>query len=603
MIKMEKRDEDEDNNQKFNDENPDPTKVAFFSDMGNMEEEIAVEAIELVTHALSLIEARFYDDSIEILRQAIGLYDQINKIAEVDALNNKISEIYLLKEQSFREIELETDTIIEASQEEDLLEQNGEELYKQADSLIIEALQLVTNEKFDGALDKYDEATKILKKLSKELELKKLSELIEDCFNKKAEFVRIHKSEPTGEIITLEQDSEGSLSKLEIKAQRVRAFEESKRKENQISNQAYELIGKATELKKLRQYDEAIRLYDEGLALFQEINWNNEVKKIKNMMEQVEREKQRFLEEVQKIKAEEERAEETKKQKETALIDNAQVQEQIKYQAQAEKLRAQSEREQEETTFQNEIAEMVDYAEKLARDYDLRVKKAIRGGELFEECVFPVVLKIYDEVREKVKDRGWKDQAELYTNQIRHYRALLEKDKNLRQIEFQKRQKQKEYDEALKIKTESTIVEVDIAQKKDFEEQRKQEAEVKNFRDMIENLVNRAEKIAREYNTAFKKAVKEGNLNIESKYPKIIKIYTKARDSVLEKGWNEDAAILSSHIRKYSELLEKEKRIRELEAKKEEEKKTYEEFQKLQRNEIYTEKIKEIEAQKGKEFE
>ncbi len=603
MIKMEKRDEDEDNNQKFNDKNPDPTKVAFFSDMGNMEEEIAVEAIELVTHALSLIEARFYDDSIEILRQAIGLYDQINKIAEVDALNNKISEIYLLKEQSFREIELETDTIIEASQEEDLLEQNGEELYNQADSLIIEALQLVTNEKFDGALDKYDEATKILKKLSKELELKKLSELIEDCFNKKAEFVRIHKSEPTGEIITLEQDSEGSLSKLEIKAQRVRAFEESKRKENQISNQAYELIGKATELKKLRQYDEAIRLYDEGLALFQEINWNNEVKKIKNMMEQVEREKQRFLEEVQKIKAEEERAEETKKQKETALIDNAQVQEQIKYQAQAEKLRAQSEREQEETTFQNEIAEMVDYAEKLARDYDLRVKKAIRGGELFEECVFPVVLKIYDEVREKVKDRGWKDQAELYTNQIRHYRALLEKDKNLRQIEFQKRQKQKEYDEALKIKTESTIVEVDIAQKKDFEEQRKQEAEVKNFRDMIENLVNRAEKIAREYNTAFKKAVKEGNLNIESKYPKIIKIYTKARDSVLEKGWNEDAAILSSHIRKYSELLEKEKRIRELEAKKEEEKKTYEEFQKLQRKEIDTEKIKEIEAQKGKEFE
>jgi len=602
MIKMEKRDAEKDNNQKFNEDNTDPTKVAFFSDMGNMEEEIAAEAIELVTHALSLIEARFYDDSIEILRQAIGLYDQINKIAEVDALNNKISEIYLLKEQSFREIELETDTIIEASQEA-LLEQNGDELYKQADSLIIEALQLVTKEKFDGALDKYDEASKILKKLSKELELKKLSELIEDCFNKKAEFVRIHKNESTGEIISLEQDSEGSLSKLEIKAQRIRAFEESKRRENQISSQAYELIGKATELKKILQYDEAIRLYDDGLALFQEINWNNEVKKIKNMIEQVEREKKRFLEEVQKTKAEEERAGEIKNQKENALIDNAQVQEQIKYQAQAEKLRAQSERKQEETTFQNEIAEMVNYAEKLARDYDLRVKKAIRSGEIVEECVFPVVLKIYEEVKKKVKDRGWKDQVELYANQIRHYRALLEKDKNLRQIEFQKRQKQKEYDEALKIKTDSTIVEVDIAQKKDFEEQRKQEAETKNFREMIENLVNRAEKIAREYNTAFKKAVKEGNLNIESKYPKIIEIYTKARDSVLEKGWNEDAAILSSHIRKYSELLEKEKRIRELEAKKEEEKKTYEDFQKIQRKEIDTEKIKEIEAQKGKEFE
>jgi hypothetical protein len=603
MIKMEKRDEDEDNNQKFNDDNPDPTKVAFFSDMGNMEEEIAAEAIELVTHALSLIGARFYDDSIEILRQAIGLYEQINKIAEVDALNKKISEIYLLKEQSFREIELETDTIIEDSQEEVLLDENGEELYIHADSLIVEALQLVTNERFDEALDKYDEATEILKKLSKELELKKLSELIEDCFNKKAEFVQIRKKASTGEVITLEQDIEGSLSKLEKKAQKVRAFEEFKRKENQISNQAYELIGKATELKKIRQYDEALKLYDTGLGLFQEINWNNEVKKIKNMMEQVETEKKRFLEEVQKIKAEEERAEEIKKQKEATLIDNAQVQEQIKNQAQTEKLRAQSERKQEQTTFQNEIAEMVDYAEKLARDYDLRVKKAIKRGKLDEECAFPVVIKIYEELSKKVKDRGWKDQVELYANQIRHYRALLEKDKNLRQIEFQKRQKQKEYDEALKIKTDPTIVEVDVAQNKDFEEQRKREAEAKNFREIIENLVNRAEKIAREYNTAFKKAVKEGNLNIESKYPKIIKIYTKARDDVLKKGWNEDAAILSSHIRKYSELLEKEERIREIEAKKDEEKKAYEEFQKIQIKEIDADKIKEIDVKKVKKFE
>ncbi|GAI88848.1 unnamed protein product, partial [marine sediment metagenome] len=58
----------------------------------------------------------------------------------------------------------------------------------------------------------------------------------------------------------------------------------------------------------------------------------------------------------------------------------------------AEKLRAQSERKQEETAFQNEIAEMVDYAEKLARNYDLRVKKAIRKGKLLEECAFPVVI-------------------------------------------------------------------------------------------------------------------------------------------------------------------------------------------------------------------
>ena len=94
----------------MNDENkwdgPDPTKEAFFSDMSEMEGEIAEEAYELVEHALSLIDSQYYDDAIEILRQAIGLYSQINKEEEITAIRNKISELYILKEQAFREVEI-----------------------------------------------------------------------------------------------------------------------------------------------------------------------------------------------------------------------------------------------------------------------------------------------------------------------------------------------------------------------------------------------------------------------------------------------------------------------------------------------------------------
>ena len=63
------------------------------------EQEIASEALELVKHGLSLLESQFYDDSIEILRQAIGLYAQINRVSEIEALNGKISEIYLVSDE------------------------------------------------------------------------------------------------------------------------------------------------------------------------------------------------------------------------------------------------------------------------------------------------------------------------------------------------------------------------------------------------------------------------------------------------------------------------------------------------------------------------
>ncbi|MFX0011485.1 MAG: hypothetical protein ACFE9R_14325, partial [Candidatus Hermodarchaeota archaeon] len=280
----------------------DPTKKAFFSDMEDMEEEIAAEAIELVQHALSLVATQFYDDSIEILRQAIGLYAQINKLAEIDALNNKISEIYLLKEKAFRDRELETGGEIEITQEDVLLVTDEDDFYKEADSLIVKAIELVNNKQFDAALDAYDDAIRILKNLRKSSEIEKINELIEDCYNRKAEFLREQRIQTAEQSKVTQHTPEREMTELELKAQRIRAFEETKRKESEKSNQAYELIGRATELKKLKQFDEAEKLLKESVLLFEEINWINEVNKIEHMIEQTEGEKVRFQFEVQQSK-------------------------------------------------------------------------------------------------------------------------------------------------------------------------------------------------------------------------------------------------------------------------------------------------------------
>lgn len=581
----------------------DPTKEAFFSDMGNIEEEIASEAIELVRHALSLVESQFYDDSIEILRQAIGLYAQINKSAEIDALNSKISEIYLLKERTFRDRELETDTEIEIDQGDDSLAQNEEEFYKEADSLIVNAIELVNNKQFNEALDIYDEAIKILKNLRMSSEIEKINELIEDCYNRKADFLRKQRILTTEDTTTTQQESEDEMSELELKAQKIRAFEEAKRKENEKSNQAYELIGKATELKNLRQYDESLKLLEESVSLFEEISWINEVKKIQNMIEQIKKEKKRFLFELQQIKEREQQEIDNKKQQEALLIERANTEKLIKQQMQAEKIREQVEKKQEETKFQDEISEMVDYAEKLAREYDINMKKGVKNGILVAECVYPTVIKIYEQVKNNVNEKGWKDQLAIYDNQIRHYHALLEKDKKLREIERQKLQKQEEFDESLKIKEETPVTRAKEDQLTHLKEQRNRETEIKKFREDIEKSAKRAEQMAREYESTFKKAAKSGNLNFDSQYPEIIKTFTEARDKVLAKGWNEDAIIYSSHIKKYTESFDKEKRIREIEIKKDEEKRVYEDFQKVQREGFDTEKIKQFEAQKIKEYD
>jgi len=212
-------------------------------------------------------------------------------------------------------------------------------------------------------------------------------------------------------------------------------------------------------------------------------------------------------------------------------------------------------------------------------------------------------IKIYEQIKQKVKKIGWKDQVVIYDNQIRHYTALLEKDTKLRVIESKKLQKQKEYDKSLKIKEDTPVVDVPTEQLTQLQDQRKREGEIKKFKENIEKTVKAAEILAREYDSTFKKAVKAGNLNFDSKYPDIIKIYTEARDSVLTKGWKEEAIIYSTHIRKYTELFDKEKRIRELEGKKGEEKRRYEDFQKVQRDGFDAEKLKQVEAQKMKEYD
>ncbi|MFX1316581.1 MAG: hypothetical protein ACFE9T_12010 [Promethearchaeota archaeon] len=584
---------DKKSNEEFDENGFDPTKEAFFSDLIEMEEEIASEAYDLVEHALNLIASKFYDDGIETLRQAIGLYSQINREEEVKAINEKISEIYILKEQAFREIETKPEEIttelqipkfteeIEITEIPQEIEPEKIEPDKsyETEKLISEAQELVKIEDFEGALDKYDEAIIIFEEIDKPSEVERIYKLIEECYNKKLEFLRRIKKGEVSEEIETHMKEEIPKGEEILKEDKIKTYLEAKKYEEELSSRAYDLLGQATELANNHQYDESLGLYEEGLNLFIKLDWQYEINKVRTTIEQLEKEKEVYLRELNRAKLEKEK-ELKLKAKQEAILEK-QVKEVGKQQeiAKMEKIKEHEIQKLEDDYFQVQIANMVNEAAKMAREYEVAMKKALKKGTIVEKSPYHEIIQIYEKVRNLLIEKGWKEQVQIYTNQINIYYEKLEKDKKLRQIEAEKLEKQKAIEETQKVKEESVQIVYDTEKAREIEETRKKEMEIQKFIKEIDEMVNNAEREAREYEIALRK----GQFDIKCPYPEIISTYQQVRNMLLEKGLKDDAVLYTTQIQIYEEKLEKDRRLREIEAQKIIKQKEVEEMHKIEK--------------------
>ncbi len=603
--------EEEDFEQEFDENGFDPTKEAFFSDLMGMEEDIASEAYELVEHAINLIGSKYYDDGIEVLRQAIGLYTQINREEEIKAINEKISEVYLLKEQAFREEEIEVEKVGKFEIEEETLasdlqvelaqEENKVDLLAEAVQLINEGKSLLENNKFEESLDKYDEAVEIFESMDKMDEVERIFKLIEESYNKKAEFLRSVRT-PLHEV-QAELEQKEPIGEEKLKEEKLKKYLISKKREEEISSQAYELLGQAAELTKNKQYDEALQLYNEGCKLFQELSWEYEVKKIQDTISQLEKERSLYLIELEKEKVEKIEEVEIQMQQVENIEQQVTEQEEQEKIERLERLRGIELQRMETEFFKAQIDNMATEASHMAREYDLAMQKAIKKGEIIEECVYPQVIDLYKRIKELLIDKGWRSEAAIYDDTISIYIQKFEQDKKIRQIEAEKVTRQKESKEMLKVTKEETTPILKEEQLQALEEQRKKEDEIQNLRTEIDEMTNRAERLAREYEVALRK----GKFGLKCPYPEIINIFKTARQLSLEKSWETDAAIFLSQVQAYKEKLEKDKKLRQIEAEKVEKQKEAEGMLKVQKEEkeigIDEEKLREIEGYKRLEEE
>jgi len=97
------------------------------------------------------------------------------------------------------------------------------------------------------------------------------------------------------------------------------------------------------------------------------------------------------------------------------------------------------------------------------------------------------------------------------------------------------------------------------------------------FENQISEMIDNAEKMARDY----KLAIKKSKYETKCPYPKIIKIYEKIRQMLIDYGWNEQAVIFNKQIKFYHEKLEKDKKLREFEAQKVQKQKEFKELHKI----------------------
>jgi len=163
----------------------------------------------------------------------------------------------------------------------------------------------------------------------------------------------------------------------------------------------------------------------------------------------------------------------------------------------------------------------------------------LNSGPAFSE-----VIEIYKEIREKVYARGWKDQAEVYANQIKMYQEKLEKHQKLLEVEAQKIQREKDIEEMQKARKKEV---------KPFKPEKIMELEAEKEEEMLVdkamNLIGEIEKEVKSYELSIKKDI----LVYSSPYEKAMSNYEKARELFQKVGWNDEANRLINTIKFYKD--------------------------------------------------
>jgi len=324
---------------------------------------------------------------------------------------------------------------------------------------------------------------------------------------------------------------------------RLKEYEERKKKEEDTSNQALDLMGKASKLAEVKDYDEALKLYNESVRLLKQINWTDQIQTVQKAISQLEVEKVHYFQSMEKQKAREER------QRMLDAEQASKLEEQARIKKESEKQR------------------VLQFEEKKKREeqistqaYDL-MKKA---SELVKGSEFDKALELYIKILSLFEEIRW--QHEIQTTQSTIARLKREKAEYFKMVE--EKRAREEHERRLKAEQDSKISE-DARKFREKEERERAEKlatleDEKQFKQRITDMSEEADKMVREYEVEIKK----GNFEIQPPYEKALGIYRNLHQMLLDRGWNDQASITSNQITHLKNKSEQDRKLREVEVDK-----------------------------------
>ncbi|MBD3216380.1 MAG: hypothetical protein GF311_27450 [Candidatus Lokiarchaeota archaeon] len=453
------------------------------------QEEIKQKAFEIIDQAEDFLENGEYETSVEKYREAELLLNEIHFPTEL--IKDTISKIKEQKRQEEIDKQREVELKLKREQEEKQLEQNITEQMKQeqekmrakqielarqqqlekkieqerenAFELLDQAQKSIQNNDFDQAIEIYHRVAEIFKNINWEEESEMIRNSIVRIEQQKKE-MEIKKVKELKQLLVQERQEERLKEEIRKEAQlKKQTLEEQRKKrekekkfEEQIEEkrkEAFIQLDLADEYLSKGNYDEAIEVYYDVANIFAEIQWNDEIPKIYDAIEEIRakrneeiRRKQEFL----KNKVE-------KEKKEREFIEK--IQDLRKEQRQKELEKKELQQRQEQLTAQNR--ERQEMAFKIIQDADVLIE-----NERYDEAigVYTKAITILNEI-------GWEGP---YLKVLRETLEQIRVKKEKKQIILQK-------EEERRIQSEKASEEFQrrVLESMNREQQRLQEKKVK----------------------------------------------------------------------------------------------------------------------------
>ncbi len=444
------------------------------------EGEILAEGYNLMEKAISRANMKSYDESIMIYKKALALFESINRELEIEKILISIMELQEEQRNDQKKLEAE-----KKRKELELLEQQRMEKKVKLDRLRLQEDLKKKKEQFLSVKERArEEKEKSEKALSLVNQAEKMAQSYEIAFNEGKrpecaypEVVRLYQE--AAEIL---EDIGWNEEKLKLKGSiihyqdklledmQIRENESRLKMEGEAASEAYQLMEKAISLVGVQEYNEALKLYENAKEIFQSINRPLEMEKIDASIRELNR-----INEEKLLNLKRKKMEELQKQREKEKYDSKIDAAKLELKEQMEKKRKQEleiqQKVQKERAISKEAFSLVNQAEMLVEDYNIKVTK----GES-PELIYDTVISLYQKAAEKLKSINWKEEERKLLEAIELYTQKKKDEEALRQLELEQKSKEKELNKVHELMEQAT----------DFFNKRNYKATITNYQQIVE---------------------------------------------------------------------------------------------------------------------